>query len=327
MNVFLTEAALGRVQPQLAALDLELRLAVLCPDGKIRLDGQPIAEGAVGPEVVWMSLDAFASHQLEPFFRLALTDPAVKWVQTFNAGLDSPLFRQIFDRGVKLSNSSAQAAAIAEYILAQVLSEWHPIRAQRAAQADHAWKRISFRELGQSHWLIVGYGHIGRETAKRAKAFGARVTGIRRRQEPDEFADAIHLLEDLPTLLPQADIVVLSTSLTGTTRRLADAAFLARLKPGAILVNVGRGGLVDEAALLKALDGDRPGLAILDVFETEPLPADSPFWDHPKVRLTAHCSPSSAGTVARGDALFLDNLGRFARGEPLRNEVTAATFG
>jgi phosphoglycerate dehydrogenase-like enzyme len=276
---------------------------------------------------MWMSLDAFATGGLEPFFRIALSSPSLKWLQTFNAGLDSPLFRQIFDRGVRMSNSNAQAIAIAEYVLAQVLSEWHPIAAQRAAQKAHDWKRIGFRELSQSEWLIVGYGAIGRETAKRAKGFGARVVGVRRNLAPDSHADAIAPLADLPKLLPEADIVLLAASLTESTRHLANAEFFAAMKEDSFLVNIGRGGLVDEAALLTALPRKRPALAILDVFETEPLPTESPFWDHPQVRLTAHCSPSSAGTFLRGDQLFLDNLARYLKGEPLVTEVTASTFG
>lgn len=327
MKVILSDAALARVQQRLDALGLDLEYLVMDADRRITCRGNTVAEADANPEAMWMSLDLFAGGRLEPFFRIALTSASLKWLQTFNAGLDSPLFRQIFDRGVRMSNSTAQAPAIAEYILAQVISEWHPISRQRAAQAAHQWERISFRELSQTNWLIIGYGNIGRETAKRAKAFGARVTGIRRNVAPDPFADEIAPLSDLPRLLPEADIVVLASSLTETTRHTADAGFFAAMKEGSYLVNVGRGGLVVEGDLLKALDVDRPGRAILDVFEVEPLPKESPFWDHPKVRLTAHCSPSSAGTFLRGDQLFVDNLARYARAEPLISEVTKATFG
>ncbi|MGD0189782.1 MAG: D-2-hydroxyacid dehydrogenase [Rhizomicrobium sp.] len=326
MKLILSEAGLARVEIPLQALGLDLEPMVVSTDGAIHANGQAVAEDAIRPEVMWMSLDLFVNRGLGPFFRVALSSPSLKWLQTFNAGLDSPLFKQIFDRGVRISNSNAQAPAISEYILAQVLAEWHPVKAQRAAQATHEWSRIGFRELSQSRWLIVGYGNIGRETAKRAKAFGAHVIGIRRSPGADDVADAIAPMSALPSLLPDADVVVLTAPLTEATHHLADARFFAAMKDGAYLVNVGRGGLVDEAALLAALDTNRPGLAILDVFETEPLPKDSPFWDHPLVRMTAHCSPASTGTFLRGDQLFLDNLARYARGGTLITEVTERTF-
>jgi phosphoglycerate dehydrogenase-like enzyme len=326
MKLVLSEAGLARVENPLRALGLDLELIVVSADGAIRANGQSVSEDALRPETMWMSLDLFVNRGLDPFFRIALSSPLLKWLQTFNAGLDSPLFKKIFDRGVRISNSNAQAPAIAEYILAQVLAEWHPLKAQRAAQAAHEWTRIGFRELSQSRWLIVGYGNIGRETAKRAKSFGAHVTGIRRSPGADPVADVIAPMSELPSLLPASDIVVLTAPLTDATHHLADARFFAAMKDGAIFVNVGRGGLVDETALLAALDTNRPGLAILDVFETEPLPKDTPFWDHPKVRMTAHCSPASTGTFARGDQLFLDNLARYARGETLITEVTERTF-
>ena len=125
--------------------------------------------------------------------------------------------------------------------------------------------------------------------------------------------------------LPEADVVVLALPLTPDNRGMVDADFLAALTPGrTVLVNVARGGHVDEAALIAGLAAERPAHAILDVFAREPLPADSPFWDHPQVSLTAHAAPWSDGLVARGDAQFLVNLRRFVAGEPLLNEASAA---
>ncbi|HUN52536.1 MAG TPA: D-2-hydroxyacid dehydrogenase [Candidatus Sulfotelmatobacter sp.] len=326
MKILLHKSSLARIEQRLAASGLPLEIYVLDEDGTVRHRGEPVARDALKPEVIWLSLDAFEGRQMRVLFDAALNEPSVKWVHTFSAGLDWPLFRQIFDRGVRMSNSNAQAIAIAEYVLTQVLAEWHPVAAYRAAQRDRQWQRIRHRELWQSRWLIVGYGHIGREIARRAKAFGATVTGIRRNPAADEFADAMAVLDELPQHLPAADFVVLACGLNEATRDLAGPAFFGAMKRGSFLVNIGRGGLVDEAALLKALDADAPALAILDVFRQEPLPRDSPFWDHPKVRLTGHTSAASRGTMLRGDQLFLDNLGRFARGERLLNEVGERSF-
>jgi len=215
---------------------------------------------------------------------------------------------------------------IAEYVVANAIAELHPIAAHRAAQAERKWKSVPFREISQTSWLIIGYGHIGEEVARRVKAFGARVVGIRRSPKPSEFADQVATLADLPLLLPQADVVVLACALNDQTRDLANAKFFAAMKQNSLLINIARGGVVVEDDLLTALARKAPGLAILDVFREEPLPATSQFWSHPQVRVTAHTSAAGSGTIPRGDKLFLSNLKRYAAGEPLLNEVNASSL-
>jgi len=326
MKLLLHGGALRRVERALRESGAKLELFVVGTDGTVRLDGAVVERAAVQPEVVWASLDTYMGGQFRLFFEVAMSEPSVKWVQTFNAGLDLPIFREIVRIGVRLSNSSAQAVAIAEYVMGQVLAEWYPIAQYRAAQAAHEWRRVAFRELSQSHWLIIGYGNIGREVAQRAKAFGATVTGVRRSAKPDSFADEVVTLADVPRLLPAADVVVLACALNDETRDMVDASFLERMKADSLLVNIGRGGLVDEQALVAALDRGKPSVAILDVFREEPLPAASPLWDHPKVRVSAHTSATGSGTVARGDKLFLDNLALYAAGKRLINEVDESFF-
>jgi phosphoglycerate dehydrogenase-like enzyme len=128
-------------------------------------------------------------------------------------------------------------------------------------------------------------------------------------------------------VLPEADVVVLACALNDETRGMCDEAFFRAMKPGAVLINIGRGGLVDEDALRSGLDRDQPGHAVLDVFRTEPLPADSWFWDHPKVRVSAHTSNSGDGNAGRGDELFLENLRRYLAKEPLLNEADPREVG
>ena len=326
MKLMLHGGALRRVEERLRGLKLPLELYVVDPDGTIRLDGVAVEQAEVRAEVVWASLDTFAGAQFRPFFGVAMENPGVKWFQTFNAGLDLPIFGDIVRKGVRLSNSSAQAVAMAEFVMGQVMAEWYPTAQYRAAQAAHEWRRIGFRELSQSSWLIVGYGNIGREIARRVKAFGAHVAGIRRSAKADEFADEVCTPADLERLLPAADVVVLACSLNDETRDMAGPAFFGRMKAGAMLVNIGRGGLVDEAALVAALDKGTPSVAILDVFREEPLPASSALWDHSKIRISAHTSAAGGGTLARGDALFLDNLALYARGAKLINEVDESFF-
>jgi phosphoglycerate dehydrogenase-like enzyme len=170
----------------------------------------------------------------------------------------------------------------------------------------------------------VGFGAIGQAVARRVRAFEGQVIGVRRREGADPLADRMLEPHQVLAALPEADVVVLSLPLTAQTTALAGQQFFSAMKPGSVLVNVGRGGLVDEAALLLALDGDAPGHVLLDVFQTEPLPEASAFWSHPKVAVTPHAAARGSGRDARGDALFLDNLGRCLRGEPLLNEANPA---
>jgi phosphoglycerate dehydrogenase-like enzyme len=245
----------------------------------------------------------------------------------FSAGIDAPIFKTILEKGVRISRSSAQAIPIAEYVVAHALSLQVPIAAQADAQARHAWERTPYVELGRTRWVLAGFGNIGREIAKRIKPFGVHLTVVRRNPAPDPLADRVLGLESFREACAEADVVVLACALNDDTRGMCDAAFFETVKPGAILINIGRGGLIDEDALKVGLDRDQPGHAVLDVFATEPLPPESWFWDHPKVRVSAHTSNSGDGNVGRGDDLFLENLRRYLAGEPLLNEADPSEVG
>jgi len=326
LKLLIHQSALRRVEERLRHVGVPLDLIVVGDDGIAREGGQEIANTDIRPEAIWLSLDTWEKKHMGPFMTAALSAPGLKWVQTFNAGMDSPIFKQIFDRGVRMSASSAQAVAIAEFAMAHVIAEWHPFATYREAQRAHDWKRIRFDEISQSHWLVIGYGNIGREIARRAHGFGAKVTGVRRSTAPDEFAERMVTQAEVSAVLPSADVVVLACPLNEATRDMADAAFFGAMKPNSVLVNVGRGGLVDETALAAGLAADKPRLAILDVFREEPLPADNALWDHPKIRVSAHASSFGSGTITRGDQLFLDNLARYLKGGALINEVSASSF-
>jgi phosphoglycerate dehydrogenase-like enzyme len=319
MKVFIHQSALSRVESELAKLPVEL--TTIDFDGNVLHGGKKIELKDARPEVVWLSVDTFIRRQLPSFFEVALGSGTVKWMQSFSAGLDAPQFKAVVDKGIRLTNSDAQAIPIAEYVVANALAELHPIAAHRAAQKEKSWKHIGFREVSETTWLIVGFGHIGQEVAKRAKAFGAKIIGIRRSAPPHPLADHMGTLKDLLSFVPEADVIVLSCALNETTRDLASDAFFKAVKPGSILVNIARGPVIVDEALLAALDRNAPSVAVLDVFREEPLPASSPYWTHPKVRVTAHTSAAGSGTIKRGDRLFLDNLKRYAAGEKLINEI------
>ena len=183
-----------------------------------------------------------------------------------------------------------------------------------------------YREISEQNWMIVGFGPIGQEIARKAKAFGATTSVIRRKPAASDIADKAGRMADLPRLLPDADVIVLACPLNAETRGFAGRDFFAAVKKGAILVNIARGPLIDDAAMLAALDDGRLASAVLDVFHEEPLPAENPLWAHPKVRLTAHTSFAGSGVRARWDRLFLDNIARFVAAQPLVNEFDPKDF-
>ncbi len=327
MQALMTEAALGRVADPLKAVAPDLDVVTVDREGVYRRAGAILDAAEVDPEIFWVSLDAYPTGMLPGLFAKVLQGSRGRWTQVFSAGLDNAAFKAVMAKGVRISKSSAQAIPIAEYVIAHAFSLLHPIDEAREAQAQKAWRRLSFREIGQSRWLLIGFGAIGHEIAKRLKPFGAHLTVVRRSTAADPLADLVAQQADLPRLLPDADVVVLACPLTDETRGMADAAFFQALKPGSILINIGRGQLVDEDALKAGLDRDQPAHAVLDVFQTEPLPAESWFWTHPKVRVTAHTSNGGLGLMDRGDAQFLENLRRFLAEEPLLNEADRSEVG
>ncbi len=222
---------------------------------------------------------------------------------------------------MRICNSSAQAVAISEYVMAHALNLIHPVELQRELQARKEWKRTPFREISRTNWLIVGYGPIGQELAKRVKAFGATTAVVRRSPATSDLVDKAGTMADLEGLLPEADVIVLACALNDDTRGFADGRFFAAVKEDAILVNVARGALIDDSAMIDALDNGRLAAAVLDVFHQEPLPQDNPLWSHPKVRVTPHTSFAGNGGRARWDQFFLDNIARFVNGEALEAEV------
>ena len=327
MQILMTKAAAERVAGRVAAFAPDAEIVTAVSAEAYERGGQPIAAEDVDPEVVWLSLDSYASGTLRQLYSRLMKAKAPRWTQIMAAGIDNPMFRSIIEKGVRLSKSSAQATPIAEYVVAHALSLQVPIQAQADLQKTHAWESTPYRELASTRWVLIGFGNFGHEIARRIKPFGVDLTVVRRNPAPDPLADRVIGLSELAGVLPEADVIVLACALNDETRNLCDAAFFAALKPGAILLNIGRGGLVDEDALRAGLDRDQPGHAVLDVFQTEPLPTDHWIWDHPKIRVSAHTSNSGDGNLGRGDELFLENLRRYLTGEPLLNEADPSEVG
>jgi phosphoglycerate dehydrogenase-like enzyme len=325
MQILMAQAAFERLREPLGRLGQDVVVVTLDAEGVVRRAGVAVDCAEVDPEVFWLGVDAVPRM---PLYVEAITRGAHgKWVQVIAAGLDHPVFATIMAKGLRLTKSTAQAAPIAEYVMCNALGLMNGIPERRAAQARREWRMVPFTEVGSTRWLLVGFGAIGREVARRLKPFGADLVVVRRNIAPDPDADKVHTMADLPGLLPTADVVVLACSLNRETRGVAGPAFFLAMKPGAVLVNIGRGALLDEDALRAGLDRDQPAHAVLDVFQTEPLPPDSWMWDHPKVRISAHGSNAGDGLMARADAQFLENLRRYRAGEPLLGEAHPREVG
>jgi phosphoglycerate dehydrogenase-like enzyme len=320
-TVAMYDQSFAHIGDRLSALNLDINVITFNKDGQFLVDGHPTPADQVAVDFLWLSSHLNAGGAIKAAFETVLACKSVGVLQTFNAGLDNPVYKQASDKGIRICNSSAQGIAIAEYVMTQVLSLTHPIAEQRAQQARKEWKITPFRELSRTHWLIVGYGPIGQAIAERVKAFGATTAVARRTPATSALVDKAGTLADVNSFLPEADIVVLACALNNETRGFADKAFFEALKPGTILVNIARGPLIDDAAMVAALDDGRLAHAVLDVFHKEPLPADDPLWSHPNVRLTPHTSFAGDGGRDRWDQLFLDNIARFVEDEPLAHEV------
>lgn len=263
---------------------------------------------------------------------LYLAAPRLKWVQTGTAGVATLLFDEMREGSVLLSNAAGlYGPTIAEHTLAGVLHFLRAFDLAAEMRAERAWDQSAFatpralvREVDELSVLVVGAGGLGSEIATRFAALGARVIGVRRRPglgAPPGFAE-VHGLSELDGLLPLADVVVLATPLTDETRQVLNATRVALLRPGTIFVNVARGALVDEAALITALQSGRLRGAVLDVFAKEPLAGESPLWHLPNVVMTPHVSGVSPRRFwDRFQDLILDNWTRYREGRALRNLV------
>ena len=290
--------------------------------------GRPrVVLGPDGPQGDSTAVEiAFFSGDLYPertrdFVLAVVQAKQLRWLQTFSAGVDHPWFQSLRARGVLLTTGSGAAAVpIAQTVLLYLLALSRDLPGWLDAQRRQAWEPHPVAELEGRTLGVLGLGPIGLEVARLGVALRMRVIGLRRTPRGDEPCETWPLSR-LHELLPRADALVLALPLGEGTRRIVGARELALLPRGAWLVNVGRGELVDETALVRALESGHLGGAGLDVFEVEPLPSTSPLWRLPNVIVTPHSSGVSPGNLERAGGIFLENLGRWLRGEPLRNAV------
>ena len=325
-NLLLPDNTYIRLGQRMDEFKADVRVVRMQTDGTLLVGDQTVSADDYPIHLAWLSVDVFRERMAPGFFEILSGAAGLEWMQTVSAGLDHPFFRQVMERGARLCNSDAQAPPIAEYVIASVLYRYQNISRRTQVQAERQWDSTDFREIYGSDWLIVGFGNIGKRVGRMVRGFEGRVTGVKRNAVKHEDADRIITFDDVSDYLPAADVVVLACALTDDTRGLVDRTFLGSMKQGAVLVNIARGAVVDETALMQALNGDRLDCAILDVFSKEPLPVDSPLWHHPRVLLTPHASSRGLGTEERWVELFLQNLTAYLGDDALRNEVDLGFF-
>jgi phosphoglycerate dehydrogenase-like enzyme len=327
--------------------DLE-RIREAAPDARIvMISSEGHADGSL--DDVEVLLRGFLTA--ETFDRVVARAPSLRWVHSASAGVERVLTPLSRERDLVITNARGVfSRPIAEYVLLMILAVSRRLPQLLELQRERTWQPLEGAELRDVTIGIVGLGSIGRAVAALASPFGCRIIALRRRagdgpttssaagastgdvvaldgDEPPRAEMRIDRVlgpEGLPELLAESDFVVLAAPLTPETENLIDEEALGRFKPGAWLINVARGRLVDERALLRALEDGPLGGAILDTFRDEPLSASSPFYDRPNVIVTPHTSWSSGRVLDRSVELFCANLRRYASGEPLLNVVDPA---
>jgi phosphoglycerate dehydrogenase-like enzyme len=248
---------------------------------------------------------------------------ALRWIHVAGVGVDWSLFPDLIESEVVVTNCRGVFdVTMPEYVLALMLALAKDLRGTLDSQAEHVWRHRPLDQLAGRTAVVVGAGSIGLATARLLRAVGLRVTSVARRARAGEAGGpAIQAVDDLPELLRDADWLVLVAPLTPETRGLIGAAELALLPPSARLVNIGRGPVVDEGALVAALREGRIAGAALDVFGREPLPADHPLWSMPEVIVSPHIGGDVPGWETWFTESFLANLRRYGAGQPLLNVV------
>lgn len=255
------------------------------------------------------------------FPRAALVEsPSVRWVSVGGSGTDH---LQPWDAAhVTVTNAAGVAAGMmAEYAIGTILSFSLGLRRFEQRQRERVWTAGRVEPVEGKTLLILGLGRTAEALAPRAKALGMTVLGVRARPRPTPSVDEVHGIEALPGLWGRADAIVCCVPLLPSTRGMVGASAFAAMKPGAVLVDVSRGGVVEESALIAALESGRLGGAALDVFTTEPLPPGHRLWAFENVIVTPHCSSVYDGWETKSARMFAENLMRYRAGEPLHNVV------
>jgi phosphoglycerate dehydrogenase-like enzyme len=254
------------------------------------------------------------------------TSPNVKWVHSRSAGLDTVLFPELVASPVPLTNGRGVfSQSLGEFVLGAILYFAKDFRRMVRNQMAGRWEQFDVEEVSRQTVGIIGYGDIGRAVATRVRAMGMQILAVKRHGPPlynvDPLVNQIFRPEDREEMISRCDYIVVTTPLTPETRGMIGEREIAAMKPGAVLINLGRGPVVNEAALVRALTDGRIKGAALDVFDTEPLPAGHPFYKLENLLLSPHCADHTSDWTEQAMRFFLSQFERYRKGEPLVNVV------
>src|SRR5690348_12252140 len=294
---------------------------------------QALANGACDADLAFMTREVTGKSssgnptpELRGFDTVVRASPTLKWLQIHPAGAERPIYRELRARGVKVTTASgATAVTVSHSVLGALMAINRRFPLLADAQRRHAWEprlgERSPRDLKGQCAVIVGMGPIGRNIARLLKALDMRSIGVRRSAEPVPECDRTVAYADLPSVLPEADVLILCCPASPVTRGIANARVFAAMPKGSLFINVSRGEIAVEKDVISALQSGHLAGAYLDVFEREPLDPASPLWDMPNVLISPHTASHSLGQNEAIFGIFLDNLARFRSGRKLRNDV------
>lgn len=319
-------ATFARISDRLKAYDDAIRPIVMNDSGEFSDGWSGEAIESPQPEIAYGNTDVWFSPQPAAFVGALLQGGKLDWFQSSAAGIEHPVLVSIGKAARLYSTNHTQSEAMAEWALWAAFDFLRRGPERRENQAAKRYERMTTREINGSRWLVIGFGEIGAAVGRRVRALGGHVTGGRRSGGTSPSADVIVAPDAMDEALGAADVVLLCVPHTPATEGMANAGFLSKMKADALLLNLGRGALVVEDELIKALDAGKPAYAVLDVQSVEPLPDDSPLWTHPKILITPHDSSDTPLNTPRSDVVFLNNLERYLKEEPLKHVVDKASM-
>jgi D-2-hydroxyacid dehydrogenase (NADP+) len=318
----------ARINDILAGAPKQIDLLPFTPELKLTPDQIDNIEAAYYSRDIWEGTEKSAlSPAAQAFWSILDRTHHMKWLAVYSAGTDQKRYQDAMTRGMRLTTGAgAQADAVGLACVAGVLALARGIPYWLSAQQRREWSPLRGKNVppdipGQTA-VIIGAGYIGTVIARVLHAAGMKTIGVRRSVKRAQHFDEVLPPSALDGLLPTCDWLVIACPLTPETRNLIDSRRLALMKPGAGIANIARGEIIDEVALAEALKAKRLRHAYLDVFNTEPLPPESPLWDLPNALISPHNAGASTGTYARGVEIFLRNLENYLRGRPMENEAS-----